>query len=80
MVHPPQHLMHPRIAWRVLTGGRQRGLPVQPARGESHTNVGTEGNAVRDDGAAIWIQAPGDERTLRTTTPASEEKSCLRRE
>jgi len=28
MVSPPQHLMHPRIAWRVLRGGRERGRPV----------------------------------------------------
>ena len=28
MVSPPQHLMHPRIAWRVLRGGHDRGLPV----------------------------------------------------
>lgn len=28
MVSPPQHLMHPRIAWRVLGGGRERGAAV----------------------------------------------------
>jgi 2-polyprenyl-6-methoxyphenol hydroxylase-like FAD-dependent oxidoreductase len=32
MVNPPQHLMHPRIVWRVVSGG-ERGLPVRsPAR------------------------------------------------
>jgi hypothetical protein len=49
MVSPPQHLMHPRIAWRVLRGGRERGLP-RPVSGEGQ-NV--TGNAVRDDGAAV---------------------------
>jgi 2-polyprenyl-6-methoxyphenol hydroxylase-like FAD-dependent oxidoreductase len=50
MVSPPKHLMHPRIAWRVLGGGPARGLPV-PVSGDGH-NV--TGNADRDDGAAVW--------------------------
>ena len=29
MLSPPQHLMHPRIAWRVLNGAREHGLPVR---------------------------------------------------
>ena len=45
MVSPPKHLMHPRLAWRVLRGGPERGLPV-PAHGGGH-NV--SGNRVRDD-------------------------------
>jgi hypothetical protein len=49
MVSPPQHLMHPRIAWRVLRGGRERRLPV-PVSGERHD---VTGNAVCDDGAAV---------------------------
>jgi 2-polyprenyl-6-methoxyphenol hydroxylase-like FAD-dependent oxidoreductase len=36
MVSPPQHLMHPRIAWRVLIGGHERGLPVT-VQGEAHS-------------------------------------------
>jgi 2-polyprenyl-6-methoxyphenol hydroxylase-like FAD-dependent oxidoreductase len=49
MISTPQQLMHPRIAWRVLSGGRERGPPV-PVSGEGH-NV--TGDAVRDDGAAV---------------------------
>jgi hypothetical protein len=49
MVSPPQHLMQPRIAWRALTGGRDRGLPV-PLSGQAH-NV--TGNSVREDSAAV---------------------------
>jgi 2-polyprenyl-6-methoxyphenol hydroxylase-like FAD-dependent oxidoreductase len=49
MISPPQHLMHPRIAWRVLTGGRRRGLPM-PVSGQRHDIAG---NAVRDNGAAV---------------------------
>jgi 2-polyprenyl-6-methoxyphenol hydroxylase-like FAD-dependent oxidoreductase len=48
MVSPPQHLMHPGIAWRVLRGGRARGLPVPDHGGHDVT-----GNSVRDDGAAV---------------------------
>ena len=32
MVSPPQHLMHPRIAWRVLRGGRERPCPLAPVQ------------------------------------------------
>jgi hypothetical protein len=49
MASPPQHLMQPRIAWRVLTGGRDRGLPVAVS-GQAH-NV--TGNSVCDDSAAV---------------------------
>jgi hypothetical protein len=41
--------MHPRIAWRVLTGGRQRGLPM-PVSGQGDK---VTGNAVCDNGAAV---------------------------
>jgi hypothetical protein len=47
MVSPPQHLLHPRIAWRVLRGGH--GLPA-PVSGEGRD---VTGNAVCDDGAAV---------------------------
>jgi 2-polyprenyl-6-methoxyphenol hydroxylase-like FAD-dependent oxidoreductase len=47
MVNPPQHLMHPRIAW-PLRGGREHGLPV-PVYGEGQ-NV--TDNSACDDGAA----------------------------
>lgn len=49
MVSPPQHLMHPRIAWRVLRGGRERGRRV-PVDGGGRD---VTGNAVCDDGAAV---------------------------
>jgi 2-polyprenyl-6-methoxyphenol hydroxylase-like FAD-dependent oxidoreductase len=49
MVSPPQDLMHPRIAWRVLRGGRERGLPV-PVSGQGHD---VAGNAVCDNGAPV---------------------------
>ena len=48
MVNPPQHLMHPRIAWRVLRG-RERGLPV-PVSDNGHD---VTGNSVCDNGAAV---------------------------
>jgi hypothetical protein len=40
MVSPPKRLMHPRIAWRVLRGGPERGPPV-PVSGEGHNVTGT---------------------------------------
>jgi 2-polyprenyl-6-methoxyphenol hydroxylase-like FAD-dependent oxidoreductase len=49
MVSPPEHLMHPRIAWRVLRGGRGRGRPV-PVDGEGQ---GVSGDALCDEGAAV---------------------------
>jgi 2-polyprenyl-6-methoxyphenol hydroxylase-like FAD-dependent oxidoreductase len=41
MISPPQHLMHPRIAWRVLTGGRELGQSV-PVHGERHSAPGNQ--------------------------------------
>jgi hypothetical protein len=41
--------MHPRIAWRVLRGGRERGRPVPISGGGQDVT----GNAVCDDGAAV---------------------------
>ena len=49
MVSPPQHLMHPRIAWRVFRGGRERGRPVPSDGGGQDVT----GDAVCDDGAAV---------------------------
>ena len=48
MVSPPQYLMHPRIA-RVLTGGRDRGVPVSGLRPAYNVT----GNSVGDDSAAV---------------------------
>jgi hypothetical protein len=54
MVSPPHHLMHPRIAWRVLRGARERGLP--PAvHGEAHNVTGNSGC---DDAAAVPDPSP----------------------
>ena len=39
MVSPPKHLMHPRVAWRVLRAGPERGLPV-PVSIEGHNVTG----------------------------------------
>jgi 2-polyprenyl-6-methoxyphenol hydroxylase-like FAD-dependent oxidoreductase len=49
MVSPPQHLMHPWIAWRVLRGGRERGRRVPVDGGGQDVS----GNAVCNDGAAV---------------------------
>ena len=46
MVAPPQQLMRPPIAWRVLTGGRERGRPVP----ERHD---VTADAVCDNAAAV---------------------------
>ena len=75
MVSPPQHLMQPRIAWRVLTGGRDRGLPVAVS-GQAHNVTGNSGC---DDGAAV----PDAERQMTSwrsaqATPRARRKSCLK--
>jgi 2-polyprenyl-6-methoxyphenol hydroxylase-like FAD-dependent oxidoreductase len=35
MVRPPEHLFHPRILWRVCTGGRQPGVTVSEGTGHA---------------------------------------------
>jgi hypothetical protein len=70
MVNAPQHLMHPRIASRVLTGGRDHGLPINDRVSEPAPM------ATRTDpsGRAIVMARHGD----APHNPASEEKSCPR--
>jgi hypothetical protein len=55
MISPPQHLLHPRIAWRVLRGGRER-APRVPVDGRGQD---VSGNAVCDDGAAVPDRSAG---------------------
>jgi 2-polyprenyl-6-methoxyphenol hydroxylase-like FAD-dependent oxidoreductase len=70
MVNAPQHLLHPRIASRVFTGGRLHGLPINdraPERAPMSTRTDSSGRA--SVAARHWDAAH---------SPASEEKSWPR--
>jgi 2-polyprenyl-6-methoxyphenol hydroxylase-like FAD-dependent oxidoreductase len=57
LVSPPHHLMHPRIAWRVLTGGGEREVPM-PAAGDPNLTPHLPLRSTR--GASQPIRAPQD--------------------
>jgi hypothetical protein len=67
MVSAPQHLMHPRIASRVLTAGRDDGLPINNRVSERAPTTTRTDSSGRATVAASQGDAPHN--------PASEEKS-----
>ena len=70
MVNAPQHLMHPRIASRVLTGGRDHGVPINDRVSKPASMSARTDSAGRATVATRHGDAPHN--------PASEEKWCPR--